>query len=53
MQLAIVDHVTEENMLALRQKGFEKRDNISRNYFTRNIHFKEKESLRYSFYLLL
>merc|ERR1712071_257242 len=34
MQLSIVDHVTEENVLALRRKGFEKRDNITRNYVT-------------------
>ena len=38
MQLSIVDHVTEENVLALRRKGFEKRDNITRNYFTWNTH---------------
>jgi len=34
MQLPIVDHVREENALALRQKRFEKRNNITLNYFT-------------------
>ena len=33
-QLPIVDHVTEVNVLALRHKGFEKRNNITRDYFT-------------------
>ena len=53
MQLSIVDHVTEENVLALRRKGFEKRDNITRNYFARNIQFKEKESEILIFFLVL
>ena len=34
MQLPIVDHVREENALTLRQKGSEKRNNITLNYFT-------------------
>ena len=34
MELPIVDHVREENALALRQKAFEKRNNITLNYFT-------------------
>ena len=38
MQLPIVDHVREENALALRQKRFEKRNNITLNYFTWNTH---------------
>merc|ERR1712071_364876 len=34
MQLPIIDHVREENGLVLRQQGFEKRNNITLNYFT-------------------
>ena len=45
MQLSIVDHVTEENVLALRRKGFEKRDNITRNYFTWNTHISQFDML--------